>query len=249
MELIFTAQRRRKKLPAATNIKSICRNALIEILGGQICITSAIFLFWAFLPVLAHAQASGTDQPTVTITQIQSAPPSESAHIEKYYVDKPAPDSDYDTGNLHIIYDDGTEVVEKLPPKEKSMKMDIVLNQEGITDPRVAEDKRTIGWTETFDNPDGTSRIPLVLAIYQSGKTVLELQQETTIWFWTFIDGGKFVAAVWGANHGPELRRYELYDAKTGRMVSQASNDEKTFLLKPNAPEWAKQTEQKMHSP
>ena len=202
----------------------------------------------AFLPALACAQTTDGDRPTVTETKIHGAVPAGTARIVKYYVDKAEHDFDYDTGNLHIIYSDKTEVIEKVPPKTKGTEKNIVKNQEGIADPAVAPDKRTIAWTETFDNCGTSYSIPLVLAIYQSGKRVLHIQQGQMVWYWTFLDGGKHIAAVWGTTHGQEIGDYQLYDIKTGHMLAEVFGDVDTQSLKQNAPKWAQETERKMHS-
>jgi hypothetical protein len=209
-----------------------------------------ILLFFSFviLPTLAYAQTTVSDQPTVNITKIQGSEPAATAHIVKYYLDKPMPDSGYDTGNLHIVYNDGTEVVEKVPPKVKSTKTECVINTEGFDDLKLAEDRRTIGWTELFDNCATSYSIPEVLAIYQSGRTVFHISQGQMLWYWTFLDGGKHVAAVWGFTHGPGVGDYQLYDVKTGKMLSEVFGNAETQSLDSNAPDWAKQTEQKMHS-
>ena len=62
------------------------------------------------------------------------------------------------------------------------------------------------------------------------------------LWYWTFRDDGKHVAAVWGPTHGPEVGDYQLYDVKTGRQVSEVFGDPETQSLKAGAPEWAKET-------
>jgi hypothetical protein len=68
------------------------------------------------------------------------------------------------------------------------------------------------------------------------------------VWYWTFLDGGKKIAAVWGTTHGPEIGDYQLYDARTGQILSEALGDVDIQALQPNAPKWAKETERKMHS-
>jgi len=200
------------------------------------------FCFGTLLTSLCAQTAAG-DQPHVEVTEIKAAVPAENAYIVKYYVDNPSPDSGYETGDLHIVYSDKTEITETLPPKEKSTEKNVVYNQEGIADIKVAPDKRTIGWAETFDNYGTSYSIPLALAIYGSGKTVLHIQQGQMLWYWTFRDGGKHVAAVWGPTHGPEVGDYQLYDAKTGHLVSEVFGDPETQSLSADAPEWARETE------
>jgi hypothetical protein len=200
------------------------------------------FCFGLLLTSLCAQTADG-DQPAVKFTEIKGSLPAKNACIVKDYVDKPSPDSGYETGNLHIVYSDKAEIVETLRPKQKSTEKNIVYNQEGITDVKVAPDKRTIGWAETFDNCGTSYSIPLVLAIYRSGDTILHIQQGQMLWYWAFRDGGKRVAAVWGPTHGPEVGDYQLYDVKTGRLVSEVFGDPTTQSLSADAPEWAKETE------
>ncbi len=200
------------------------------------------------LAVVANAQTKGRYQPGVRTTEIDGRAPRGDAYIVKCYVDEAPPGSGYETGNLHIVYSDKTEVVERLQAKQKSTEHDVVFNEEGITDPKIAPDKRTAGWTENFDNCCTSYSIPLVLAVYSSGKRILHIQQGQMVWYWIFRDGGKRVAAVWGTTHGPEVGDYQLYDVKTGRMLSEVFGDEETQSLKPDAPEWAKETERLLHA-
>lgn len=200
------------------------------------------FCFGILLASL-YAQTADGDQPAVKVTEIKRNLPAENAYIIKYYVDKSSPDSGYETGNLHIIYSDKTEITETLRPKEKSTEKNIVYNQEGIADVKIAPDRRSIGWAENFDNCCTSYSIPIALAIYRSGYTILHIQQGQMLWYWTFRDGGKHVAAVWGTTHGPEVGDYQLYDVKTGHLVSEAFGDPRTQSLSADAPKWAKETE------
>lgn len=187
-------------------------------------------------------QTADGDQSEVKVTEIKGQLPANNAYIVRDFVDKPSPGSGYETGNLHIIYSDKTEITETLLPKEKSTKQTVIYNQEGITNVKVAPDKRTIGWAETFDNCCTSYSIPLVLAIYRSG-TVLHIEQGQMLWCWTFRDSGKHVAAVWGPTHGPEGGDYQLYEVRTGHLVSEVFDDPKTQALSSDAPYWAKEME------
>lgn len=170
---------------------------------------------------------------------------AQNAHIFKYYVDVPSPDSGDETGNLHILYSDKTEVSDTLRPKRQITddSNHVVYKQQGITDVQMASDVRTIGWAEMIDNPATSYAIPYALAIYQSGKTILHIQQGQMLWYWSFRDGGKHIAAVWGPTHGPEVGDYQLYDARTGRLLSEVFGDPTTQSLGADAPEWAKEAE------
>jgi hypothetical protein len=204
----------------------------------------------ACLPLSAWTPANSADQPKISTTSIDGKAPAADACIVKYYVEKAAPDSGYETGSLHILYSDKTEVVEKLPAKRKSSEDSDVFNEEGITKARAAEDRRTIAWTEQFDNCCTSYSIPLVLAVYRSGRDIVEIQQGQMVWDWMFVDGGKRIAAVWGPVHFSDIGDYQLYDTETGRMIDEvlanaevAGKDGTVHGLGPNAPAWAKQLE------
>ena len=200
------------------------------------------------LPVAACAQTEDADQPEITITNIHGTSPPKDAYIVKAYVDETTPGSGYETGSLHIIYSDKTEVVEKLPLKEKSTADNIAFNEEGFSEPKVAGDKRTIAWTEQFDNCCTSYTIPLVLAIYRSGDNIVHIRQGLMVWGWMFCDGGKHVAAVWGTVHFSDIGEYQLYDTETGHMMDEViANAEiegkngTVHGLGPDAPAWAKE--------
>jgi len=192
-------------------------------------------------PFAARAAAAAGDHPAVTFTNINDNVPAENAYIIRFYVDQPPPDSSYETGNLHILYSDNREITAALLPKEKRTGSNIVYNQQGITEVRLAPDKRTIGWEETFDNCCTSYSVPLVLAVYRSRGTILRIQQGQMLWRWAFREGGKQVAAVWGATHGPEVGDYQLYEVETGRLISEVFGDPATQSLRADAPEWAKE--------
>jgi hypothetical protein len=204
------------------------------------------YVCFGLLLTSCRAQAETADQPTVKSTKIETRVPSGNTQITNCYLDKPSPGSGYETGSLHIIYSDKTEIIEKLQPKEKSTEQNIVYNQEGIAEVKVAPDRRTIAWEETFDNCCTSYSIPLVLAIYRSGITILHIQQGQMLWYWVFRDGGKHIAAVWGTTHGPAVGDYQLYDTETGRVVSEVFGDPTTQSLSADAPLWAIETERQM---
>lgn len=188
-------------------------------------------------------------QPKITITKIETKAPSKSGRIVKFCVNEAPPGSGYETGSLHIVYSDGTEVIQKLPPKQESTKDSIVFNEVGINAPKLADDMRTIAWTEDFDNYGTSYSIPLVLGVYRSGKNIVEIQEGQMVWKWTFVDGGKRVAAEWGPVHSSDIGDYQLYDSETGAMIDEVFGDAEVeggvHGLAPNAPKWAKELEKK----
>jgi hypothetical protein len=202
------------------------------------------WLCFALLPFPLCAQTNN-DQPSISYTYVRGSVPTQNAHIVKYYVGAPSPDSGDETGNLHILYSDKTEVSDTLRPKRQitDESNHVAYNQKGITDVKMASDVRTIGWAEMIDNPATSYAIPYALAIYQSRKTILHIEQGQMLWFWTFRDGGKHIAAVWGPTHGREVGDYQLYDTRTGRLLSEVFGDPTTQSLSADAPEWAREAE------
>jgi len=173
--------------------------------------------------------------------------PSSTAYITAYHIADPAPGSTYETGPLHILFSDGTDVVQDLPPKQRSTENNIVFNQEGFSDVQLAEDRQTLGWTETYDNCCTSYTVPLVVVLYRPGKILRRIDSAQMVWSWMFLEGGKRVAIVWGPTHGPEVGDFVLYDVKTGKVLGEVYGDADTQSLKPNAPEWAKKLEERLN--
>jgi hypothetical protein len=168
--------------------------------------------------------------------------PSPGAKITKFFIDEAQPDSGYNTGPLHIVYSDGTEVVQKLPPLKKSTETETVFNAVGFSGVQLADDGRTLGWTVDVENCCTSYPIPLEVAVFRAGK-VLHSFHERVAWKWMFLPGSKQIAIVWGATHGPEVGDYQLYDIASGRLRAEVFGDEDIQRLKPDAPEWAKALE------
>lgn len=189
----------------------------------------------------AAIASSLSEDATFTSTRIEGPMPAKDAHIVKHWLGKAAPGSKYETGDLHILYSDGTQVVGKMAKKKPSP--DSIFDQVGIDDVKVAADRRTIGWEEMSTNCCTSYSIPESLAIYRSGRSVLHIQQGQTIWYWTFRDGGRRVAVVWGATHGPQVGDFQLIDVKAGRLIAEVYGDPNTQALDSDAPKWAKQAQ------
>jgi len=195
------------------------------------------------LPAFAAAQEAEQHSALSPSTLLGSVRPSAQAHVLKVFVEEPDRDA---TGPLHIVYSDGTDVVARLPAKEGRKVSGSEAQQKGFADPQVAADKKTVGWTESYDRCCQSYPIPLVLTLYRSGKVMQRIRQGQMVWSWMFLDGGKRVAAVWGPTHGAESGDYQLYDTNTGRMLAAVFSDEAIQSLYRQAPDWAKQLEKRL---
>ena len=190
------------------------------------------------IPLLAANQSSSNGPNKKT---------ESSAYIERYYIVGAPPDSTDETGPLHIVYSDGADVIQDLTPKKKSTASNIISNQEGFADVQLAEDRQTLGWTETFDNCCTSYAVPLVVALYRSGKVLHRIQEGQMVWSWMFFERGKRVAVVWGPTHGPEVGDFKLYDVKTGKVLAEVYGDADTQALRADAPSWAKKLEARLN--
>lgn len=142
----------------------------------------------------------------ITLILCASAYSAQKA-ISKVYSDK--------KGSIHIVYEDGVDVKVTNNNKKK------------FTDAKIAEDKLTVGWLDSFytDIPElnfqgDTSR---ELTIYRNGKVIRKIKSnEACIKGWKFIENGKQVAVVDGGLRFGYL--YSLYNIATGKIIQFVDN-------------------------
>jgi hypothetical protein len=144
------------------------------------------------------------------------AGPEPASLVERAYV---APD-----GGVHIVETGRGDVA---VPKEK--------DQVGITELRVADDKKTVGWLAEYENCCTSYPISLKLVIYKDGKVRQRLGDGMMIYDWRFWEGGKQAAFCSGTVHGYSGEHCELRDAITGRSLDTLDGH-----LDENSPNWAK---------
>ena len=186
---------------------------------------------------MTFGQSAGTSQQTRD---------AQTAQITKFFIAELAAGSGYETGPLHILYSDGTEIVQSLPPLKPSTDKDIVLNAVGFSGVELAQDRQTLGWTINVESTQYS--IPMSVVIFQHKQVLHTFAQGQMVWNWMFVEGGKRVAVVFGPTHGPEIGDYQLYDVKTGKLVSEVWGDADTQSLKTDAPDWAKRLEDRLHN-
>ncbi len=192
------------------------------------------------LPVGASGQSTGTQTKTKSTSQ--------TAEIARFFIEEPKKDSGFETGPLHIIYGDGTEVVKTLPPLKASTEKETVFNAVGFSGVQLAEDRQTLGWTINVENCCTSYSIPTSVVVFRHKQLLHTFDQGQMVWSWMFVQGGEQVAVVFGPTHGPEVGDYRLYGVKTGKLISEIWGDEDTQTLKPNAPEWAKRLQDHLHN-
>jgi hypothetical protein len=195
-------------------------------------------LLVALLSAITFGQSSVTSQQTKDASQ--------TAQITKFFIAEPAAGSGYETGLLHIIYSDGTQIVQTLPPLKPSTDKEIVFNGVGFSGVELAQDRQTLGWTIKVENTSYS--IPMSVVVFQHKKVLRTFDQGQMVWSWMFLGGGKQVAVVFGPTHGPEVGDYQLYDVKTGKLVSEVWGDADTQSLKTDAPDWAKRLQDRLHN-
>lgn len=201
------------------------------------------FRNWITLLLAACLSATASPQSTEKRKQTEGTP---TPQITKFFIDQAPKDSGYETGPLHILYSDGTETVQTLPPLKPSTEKDIVFNAVGFSGVELAEDRQTLGWT--INVADDTSHsIPFSVVVFRHKRVLHTFDTGRMVWSWMFLESGKQVAVVFGPTHGPEVGNYQLYDVKTGKLLAEVSGDEDTQSLRTDAPDWAKQLQNHFH--
>jgi hypothetical protein len=111
-------------------------------------------------------------------------------------------------GNIHIFDSSSDEVV---PPKAGE--------QVACSSPKIAQDRRTVGWLEDYPNCCTSYPISLGLSIYRNEKVIQHIQPEDNlaIWDWQFVKGGRQVAFWTGPVHGDFKPHFWLYDVGNER--------------------------------
>ena len=86
-------------------------------------------------------QLLGTsNKVTVTVVPNEHVAP-QTAEIKRFFIEDANKNSTYETGPLHIIFGDGTEIVETLPPLRVSTDQKTVFNDVGFSDVQLAADR------------------------------------------------------------------------------------------------------------
>jgi hypothetical protein len=155
-------------------------------------------------------------------TQRKTNSSPQAAEITRFFVEEPKKDSGYETGPLHIIYDDGTEIVKALPPLKASTEKEIVYNAVGFSGVQLAEDRRTLGWTIDVEDCCTSYAIPMGLIVFRNKHVLHTFYPGLEVWEWMFVQRGVRVAVVSGPTHGTDVGDHRLYDVRTGKLISEA---------------------------
>lgn len=200
-------------------------------------------------PPPAIAQYQNT-RNTFTFTPVAGRVPSQDARIKDYGTGVTPYASNGQTGNLLVRYSDGTTVlVWKAPGKRVSMPAEGTPEDDeliGVDQIKVAKDKRTMGWAEMAAPCCESYPLPISVGIYQSGKRVLHIGGPGMLDYWSFLDKGRNIVAVWGPAHGPQVLEYQIIDLKTEHVIASVTGDPETQELDPDAPGWALQAQATM---
>lgn len=130
---------------------------------------------------------------------------------------------------VHIVEHSGSD---KSIPKEK--------DQVGTDMVKIAEDRKTAGWTAEYPNCCTSYPIPLVLVIYRDGRVRHRLGDGMMIYDWKFRQGGRQIAFCSGTVHGPTTHHCELHDARTGRTLATVDRAWQDSGTEDKYPPWAR---------
>src|ERR1035437_4523537 len=146
--------------------------------------------------------------PQSTDAQKKTKSASQTAEIARFFIEEPKKDSGYETGPLHIIYGDRTEIVKTLPPLKASTEKETAFNDVGFSGVQLAEDRQTLGWTINVENCCTSYSIPFRVIVFRHKQVLHTFDQGQMVWSWMFIQGGEHIAVVFGPTHGPEVGDY-----------------------------------------
>lgn len=150
-----------------------------------------------------------------------------------YIVCSAVSDEQCDSGTVHIVLIDGTEV--QLPTDKEPIAD---MPQEGGSDVLISEDERAAGWLIEYGNCCTSYPLPLKLVIYSPRKPlrIIEGDCPGATWEWHFVAGGKQVATYSNFPHGDYSGCYELRDVATGRQLGIWEGDSTS-----KKPAWVKE--------
>ena len=114
--------------------------------------------------------------------------------------------------------------------------------QEGFSQVKISSDKKLIGWTAEVTSYSNSYPLPRSLVIYQNGKVVRKIDDESIIPRWSFVNNNTAVAISSETAHFSTGIRYELYSISTGKLLQTFGcdidyPDVKHVVLK-NVPSW-----------
>ncbi len=165
----------------------------------------------------------------------------QNANIIRFFIEGLIKNSGYETGPLHIVYDDGTEIVETLPPMKASTEKKTVFNAVGFSGVQLAEDRQTLGWRVNVENCCTSYAIPLSVVVFRDKQVLHTFSPGLMVWSWEFVQGGQQVKIDSGTVHGSDVFDEQLYDVKSGKLLSETSGDgdESSQAISPDAPKLA----------
>jgi hypothetical protein len=140
-------------------------------------------------------------------------------------------------GSVAVTTEDGRRIASpRLPPLSADMP------NVGAEQAAVSPDHQSVGWLALFTNCCTSYPLPLNLVILHDGRLHV-LEGSTSIWFWSFQDGGRRVAAREELPHGDQGLHYDLWDVASGDRVAEyapAYDTDGHPIARPNEPEWVK---------
>jgi hypothetical protein len=112
----------------------------------------------------------------------------------------------------------------------------------GAIEAAISPDHQSVGWLAEFENCCTSYPLPLKLVILHNSRLHV-LAGNAAIWFWSFQDGGKRVAAREELPHGEEGVHYDLWDVASGKRVADYTPQYDYAghtIGRPNEPAWVK---------
>lgn len=124
-------------------------------------------------------------------------------------------------GVLNVVFENGENFV---IPKEK---LSDGIPQEDFNNIQLAKNKRRIGWLPSYMACAQSYPCSIWLEIFENGERRVISAPDSLVLDWCFIGDGDKVAIKYGFPRGT-LLGFELYDAGSGKKISDYSQTKKT---------------------
>jgi hypothetical protein len=119
-------------------------------------------------------------------------------------------------GAIRLVFQDGTSVrIAPEAPEEGSK------DPPSYSHPRIADDRRTVGWLIEYPNCCTSYPVPLVLVIYRDGTPLLRLRDGLMMYDWYFLDGGREVVFHADTVHFTRAPHAVRVESATGRVLER----------------------------
>ena len=119
-------------------------------------------------------------------------------------------------GAIRMAFADGTSIRVAPEAAEEGSAEPAVYSE-----PRIAGDRRTVGWLIEYPNCCTSYPVPLVLVIYRDARPLLRLRDGLMMYHWYFLDDGREVVFHADTVHFTRAPHAVRVETATGRVFER----------------------------